>query len=66
MVPDEDDIYRSLLVVERAAKYDTGTYTCQVKDWGLQQCNSTNVVIRPMPHVQMKPMNIVASRVSRL
>lgn len=64
MVPNEDDIHRSILGVERAQSYDNGIYTCQVKDWGLQQCKSVNVDVLPIPRVKMLPLNIVAERVS--
>ncbi len=52
-----------LLGIERAELYDSGTFTCQVKDWGQQQCRSINVHVEKAPSVKIEPLNIVAHEV---
>lgn len=62
----ERDKYSSLLSIEGAVMYDTGTYTCQIKDWQTQQCKSIGVsVIQPV-RVGVKPLYKTVNRVSTI
>ncbi|XP_078047344.1 uncharacterized protein LOC144475377 isoform X2 [Augochlora pura] len=54
---DGSDLHTSLLIVEKATMLDAGQYTCQVVEWGVQQCKSIYVDVRDEPNVKVMPMS---------
>ncbi|XP_076291343.1 uncharacterized protein LOC143214329 isoform X1 [Lasioglossum baleicum] len=54
---DGSDVHTSLLIIEKATMLDAGQYTCQVVDWGVQQCKSIYVDVRDEPNVKVMPMS---------
>ncbi|EZA62541.1 Brain-specific angiogenesis inhibitor [Ooceraea biroi] len=54
---DGSDVYTSVLTIEKATVLDAGQYTCQVVDWGMQQCKSIYIEIRDEPDVKVVPMS---------
>ncbi|KYN09639.1 Brain-specific angiogenesis inhibitor 1 [Trachymyrmex cornetzi] len=54
---DGSDLYTSILTIEKATLLDAGQYTCQVVDWGVQQCKSIYIEVRDEPDVKVVPMS---------
>ncbi|XP_017878424.1 uncharacterized protein LOC108624011 isoform X2 [Ceratina calcarata] len=54
---DGSDLHTSILTIERATALDAGQYTCQIVDWGAQQCKSIYVDVRDEPNVKVMPMS---------
>ncbi|XP_076756881.1 uncharacterized protein LOC143426987 isoform X2 [Xylocopa sonorina] len=54
---DGSDLHTSLLTIEKATLLDAGQYTCQIVDWGVQQCKSIYVDVRDEPDVKVMPMS---------
>ncbi|GLH12058.1 Uncharacterized protein GBIM_16809, partial [Gryllus bimaculatus] len=59
---DAQDQYTALLGVERAHPLDEGRYTCQVTDWGVQQCRSLRLQVLTRPQVRLLPMSATLER----
>ncbi|XP_068086168.1 uncharacterized protein [Anabrus simplex] len=59
---DSQDQYTALLGIERATRLDEGLYTCQVVDWGMQQCKALRVEIMVRPEVRVSPMSITLEK----
>lgn len=60
---NSEDQYTALLTVDEAKKLDTGHFTCQIIDWGLQQCKSLFLEIIVPPDVEVKPMSATIEKV---
>lgn len=59
----QDSYFYSYLSVEKADPLDEGEFTCQVIDWGIQQCKSVRLsVIQPL-HVNVSPMSATVVKV---
>ncbi|XP_034175708.2 uncharacterized protein LOC117602168 isoform X2 [Osmia lignaria lignaria] len=54
---DGSDFHTSLLTIEKATLLDAGQYTCQIIDWGVQQCKTIYVDVRDEPNVKVMPMS---------
>lgn len=54
-----------LLTIEQADVFDSGTYTCEVKDSGYKQCHSIAVSVLQVPHVKLNPLSISTEKVTR-
>ncbi|RLU21866.1 hypothetical protein DMN91_006243 [Ooceraea biroi] len=54
---DGSDVYTSVLTIEKATVLDAGQYTCQVVDWGMQQCKSIYIEIRDEPDLMCMTPN---------
>ncbi|CAD1472988.1 unnamed protein product [Heterotrigona itama] len=54
---DGSDLHTSVLTVEKATLLDAGQYTCQIVDWGVQQCKSIYVDVKDEPDVKVMPMS---------
>ncbi|OAD54805.1 Brain-specific angiogenesis inhibitor 1 [Eufriesea mexicana] len=54
---DGSDLHTSLLTIEKATLLDTGQYTCQIVDWGVQQCKSIYIDVKAEPDVNIMPMS---------
>ena len=61
---DSEDKYTALLGIEQASRFDSGTYTCQVVDWGMQQCKSMHLQILVRPEVEVIPKSITTEKVT--
>lgn len=61
---DGSDMYTSVLTIEKTSLLDSGQYTCQVVDWGVQQCKSIYIEIRDEPDVKVVPMSAIIEKVS--
>lgn len=61
---DGSDFHTSLLTIERATLLDAGQYTCQIIDWGVQQCKSIYVDVRDEPNVKVMPMSTTIDKVT--
>ncbi|XP_073983302.1 uncharacterized protein isoform X3 [Rhodnius prolixus] len=62
----QDSYFYSYLSVEKADPLDEGEFTCQVIDWGIQQCKSVRLsVIQPL-HVNVSPMSATVVKGSNL
>ncbi|KAG8260941.1 hypothetical protein J6590_085670 [Homalodisca vitripennis] len=59
---DSSEQYTALLGVERADPLDKGVYTCQVTDWGYQQCRSVSLEVLQVPRVRLDPMSITVEK----
>lgn len=53
----------ALLVVGTASPLDEGIYTCQVEDWGIQQCKSIHIKVRTPPVVKVYPRSLTVQKV---
>lgn len=62
---DGSDVYTSVLTIEKATLLDAGQYTCQVVDWGVQQCKGIYIEVRDEPDVKVVPMSATIEKVSR-
>lgn len=63
---DATEQYTALLGVERADSLDTGRYTCQVADWGYQQCQSVHLKVLQPPQVKVYPLSLTVEKVQTL
>ncbi|XP_032679024.1 uncharacterized protein LOC116847766 isoform X2 [Odontomachus brunneus] len=63
---DGSDVYTSVLTIEKATLLDGGQYTCQVVDWGVQQCKSIYIEIRNEPDVKVVPMSAIVEKGSNI
>lgn len=64
MLPlDTRDRYTALLGITHADVLDEGQYTCQVTDWGFEQCKSINIEVIPPPLVKVIPMSVTLEKV---
>ncbi|XP_011869208.1 PREDICTED: uncharacterized protein LOC105562756 isoform X2 [Vollenhovia emeryi] len=54
---DGSDVSTSTLTIEKATLLDAGQYTCQVVDWGVQQCKGIYIEVRDEPDVKVVPMS---------
>ncbi|KZC14505.1 Brain-specific angiogenesis inhibitor 1 [Dufourea novaeangliae] len=54
---DASDLHTYLLTIEKTTLLDAGQYTCQVADWGVQQCKSMYVDVKDEPDVKVMPMS---------
>ncbi|XP_011496868.1 PREDICTED: uncharacterized protein LOC105361402 [Ceratosolen solmsi marchali] len=59
---DGSDYHTSILSVDKAMLLDKGVYTCQVVDWGMQQCKSIQIDIKDDPNVEVIPMGITVDK----
>lgn len=50
-------MHTSLLTIDKATLLDAGQYTCQVIDWGMQQCKSIYIDIKDEPDVKIVPLS---------
>ncbi|XP_024085184.1 uncharacterized protein LOC106671005, partial [Cimex lectularius] len=63
---DTSERRKSFLLVSNAHPLDEGDYTCQVFDWGVQQCKSVRLsVIQPL-QVKVSPMSSTVQKGSNL
>lgn len=60
---DGSDQHTSLLIIEKATMLDAGQYTCQLVDWGVQQCKSIYVEVKGEPEVKVMPMSATIDKV---
>ncbi|XP_044268389.1 uncharacterized protein LOC123013719 isoform X2 [Tribolium madens] len=60
--PHSDDQYTALLGVSRSDILDSGTFTCQVEDFGIQQCLSRRVAIKAPPVIKVEPMSLTVRK----
>ncbi|XP_076393047.1 uncharacterized protein LOC100882352 isoform X2 [Megachile rotundata] len=63
---DGSDFHTSLLTIEKASMLDAGQYTCQIVDWGVQQCKSIYVDVRDEPNVKVMPMSATIDKGSSI
>lgn len=63
MPNDGSDYHTSILTVDKAAVLDEGRYTCQVVDWGVQQCRSIQIDVKDEPNVKVVPMSSTVEKV---
>ncbi|KAL0105494.1 hypothetical protein PUN28_016868 [Cardiocondyla obscurior] len=59
---DGSDVYTSMLTIEKATPLDVGQYTCQVVDWGVQQCKGIYIEVRNEPDVKVVPMSATVEK----
>ncbi|KYB25425.1 uncharacterized protein LOC100142542 [Tribolium castaneum] len=60
--PHSDDQYTALLGISRSDILDSGTFTCQVEDYGIQQCLSRRVAIKAPPVIKVEPMSLTVRK----
>lgn len=60
----ERNEYSAVHVIGKATVLDQGTFTCQIEDFGLQQCASTQVDVRASPKVWLEPMSLTVRKVN--
>ncbi|XP_076242713.1 uncharacterized protein LOC143184400 [Calliopsis andreniformis] len=63
---DGSDLHTSLLTIEKATLLDAGQYTCQVVDWGVQQCKSIYIDVKDEPNVKVVPMSATIDKGSNI
>lgn len=61
--PHSDDQYTALLGISKSDILDSGTFTCQVEDFGIQQCLSGRVSIKAPPVIKVEPMSLTVRKV---
>ncbi|XP_031787768.1 uncharacterized protein LOC100123035 isoform X2 [Nasonia vitripennis] len=66
MPNDGSDYHTSILTVDKATLLDEGRYTCQVVDWGVQQCRSIHIDVKDEPNVKVVPMSSTLEKGSTL
>ncbi|XP_014245843.1 uncharacterized protein LOC106664542 isoform X2 [Cimex lectularius] len=49
--------YTSILVIEKIDALDEGRYTCQIADWGFQECKTVYIEVAKAPQVHILPMS---------
>ncbi|XP_016770576.1 uncharacterized protein LOC410154 isoform X1 [Apis mellifera] len=59
---DGSDLHTSVLTIEKATLLDAGQYTCQIVDWGVQQCKSIYIDVRDEPDVKVMPMSVTIDK----
>ncbi|KAK9512682.1 hypothetical protein O3M35_001054 [Rhynocoris fuscipes] len=58
LIPKTDrQEYTAVLGIEKVDALDEGYYTCQIYDWGLQECKSIYIEVVQAPQVQVLPMS---------
>lgn len=57
--------YTSVLGIESAKAVDEGVYTCQVSDWGIQECKSIYLEVQGPPVVHLSPMSVSVNKVCK-
>ncbi|CAH0555811.1 unnamed protein product [Brassicogethes aeneus] len=60
--PHVTDQYTALLAIQSAKYLDDGVFTCQVEDYGIQQCLSKKIQIGKPPKVNIEPMSITVEK----
>ncbi|XP_063921163.1 uncharacterized protein LOC135135989 isoform X2 [Zophobas morio] len=60
--PHISDQYTALLGIARSDILDGGTFTCQVEDFGVQQCLSRRVFIKAPPVIKVEPMSLTVRK----
>lgn len=60
---DGSDLHTSVLTIEKATLLDAGQYTCQIVDWGVQQCKDIYIDVRDEPDVKVMPMSVTIDKV---
>ena len=60
---DSSEQYTALLGIEHAYPLDRGRYTCQVSDWGYQQCKSIILEVMEAPLLKVVPMSVTLEKV---
>lgn len=60
---DSGEQYTAILGVKEADPLDQGTYTCQVSDWGYQQCKSVVLNVLQAPRIRIDPMTVTVEKV---
>ncbi|XP_020277986.1 uncharacterized protein LOC109851869 isoform X2 [Pseudomyrmex gracilis] len=65
-LPNDGDVYTSMLIITKATLLDAGQYTCQVTDWGVQQCKSIYIEVRDDPDVKVIPMSATIEKGSNI
>lgn len=60
---DSAEQYTALLGIEKSDSLDGGKYTCQVTDWGYQQCKSITLEVLQAPQVKVDPMSLTVEKV---
>lgn len=64
LIPKTDrQQYTAVLGIEKVDALDEGHYTCQIFDWGLQECKSIYVEVVQAPQVQVLPMSASLQKV---
>lgn len=61
---DSSEQYTGILGVDNADPLDSGLYTCQVTDWGYQQCRSMSLEVLVAPLVRVDPMSVTVEKAS--
>lgn len=64
LTEDGSDLQTSILRIEKATTLDTGEYTCQAIDRGVQQCKSLYVEVKDEPDVKITPMSVTVEKVN--
>ncbi|GLV32325.1 uncharacterized protein CBL_00964 [Carabus blaptoides fortunei] len=59
---DTRDLYTARLGVMKATSLDEGLFTCQVEDWGVQQCKSVHIEVRRPPEVEVVPKSVTVQK----
>ena len=62
-LPNVNDQKSAILVIHGVTALDAGTYTCQVMDWGIQQCKSVHIGVKLLPQVKVSPMSVTVQKV---
>ncbi|KAL1140506.1 hypothetical protein AAG570_000436 [Ranatra chinensis] len=61
---DSHEQYTAILGLENVDAMDEGQYTCQVVDWGVQECKSIYIEIKQPPQVVISPMSATVHKKS--
>ncbi|XP_063223579.1 uncharacterized protein LOC134531698 [Bacillus rossius redtenbacheri] len=59
---DSQDQYVSVLGAQAARRLDEGRYTCQVVEWGVQQCRSATLAVLSAPEVIVVPRSLTVRK----
>ena len=57
-------MHTSLLTIDKTTLLDAGEYTCQVVDWGVQQCKSIYIEVKDESDVKVVPMSATLEKVN--
>ncbi|XP_054277561.1 uncharacterized protein LOC128996328 [Macrosteles quadrilineatus] len=63
---DSMEQYTALLGVEQADPLDGGRFTCQVTDWGYQQCKSVVLEVLRPPQIRLDPITLTVEKGDQL
>lgn len=63
LIEEKPGKYTAILRIKKVSVLDQGLFTCQVADFGLQLCNSTEVEVRTRPKVWLQPMSLTVRKV---